>query len=100
MARTTTSGGVPVRVRRRMNDHETMTVEVAETNETRHLVEYDSAALREALSVLPVGTRIPLRMDPVAGRGSVWRALELCERRGDEREAGRTPPDRETVSSR
>lgn len=63
---------VEVTVRKVMNHHDTMTVEVTETNETRHLVEYGSSQLKETLSSLPEGTTLPLTMRPVGTRANVW----------------------------
>nr|WP_256545137.1 hypothetical protein [Halobellus ramosii] len=68
-------------VRRPMNDHGAMTVEVCETNETRHLTEYASPELRRRLEALPSGTTVPLTMTRVGVRSNVWRAFELPERR-------------------
>jgi hypothetical protein len=64
-------------VRQSMNEHGTMTVEVEGKNETRHLVEYESAELRETLSKLPSGTRIPLTMARAGARSNVWRVVDF-----------------------
>jgi hypothetical protein len=56
-----------------MNDHGTTTVEVTETNETRHLVDYASDSLRATLRSLPEGTTIPVEMTRVGSRSNVWR---------------------------
>ncbi|RLM57609.1 hypothetical protein DVK02_07585 [Halobellus sp. Atlit-31R] len=68
-------------VRRPMNDHGAMTVEVCATNETRHLSEYASPELRRRLEALPSGTTVPLTMARVGVRANVWRALDLPRRR-------------------
>jgi hypothetical protein len=60
-----------------MNDHGTLTVELAETNETRYIVDYESDRVREALGALPTGTTIPIRMSRVGSRSNVWRAAGL-----------------------
>jgi hypothetical protein len=62
-------------VRRPMNDHDTVTVEVCATNETRHLVEYASPELRRTLSDLPAGAAVPLGMSRVGVRSNVWRVI-------------------------
>lgn len=66
-----------VRIRRAMNDHQTMTVENVETNATRHLVEYSSPELEQTLTALPVGATIPLELEPVGARSNVWRAVGM-----------------------
>ena len=66
-------------VRRPMNSHETVTVEVCDTYETRHLTEYASAELRRTLAVLPRGTTIPLSMSRVGLRSNVWRVTDVCD---------------------
>lgn len=68
---------VSVVVRRPMNDHGTMTVEVADTRETRHLVDYESERLRRALSQLPSGTTVPVTMSRAGVRSNVWRVLDF-----------------------
>ncbi|SFG81435.1 hypothetical protein SAMN04488063_3036 [Halopelagius inordinatus] len=75
----TSSGSRPrsVVVRRPMNDHGTMTVEVADTRETRHLVDYESERVRRTLSQLPSGTTVPLTMARAGGRSNVWRVLDF-----------------------
>lgn len=73
--------GVPVTVsatiRQPMNDHGTVTVELAETGETRYLVEYDSDRIRQVVGSLPAGTTLPLQMTRVGGRSNVWRVVAL-----------------------
>ncbi|ADQ67050.1 hypothetical protein C499_04803 [Halogeometricum borinquense DSM 11551] len=64
-------------VRKPMNDHDTMTVEVEDTNETRHLVEYADPELRQTLAALPSGTTIPVSLSRVGARSNVWRVAEL-----------------------
>ncbi|MFD1598989.1 hypothetical protein [Halobellus rarus] len=66
-------------VRRPMNSHDTVTVEVCETNETRHLTEYASTELRRTLAVLPRGTTISLAMSRVGLRSNVWRVTGVCD---------------------
>lgn len=66
-----------VTIRRAMNDHGTVTVEVAETNETRHLVDYASDRLRSRLASLPTGTTIPVEMTRVGDRSNAWRVSGL-----------------------
>jgi hypothetical protein len=70
---------VPTRVtvRNPMNDHDTMTVEVEDTNETRHLVEYADPELRQTLSALPSGTTIPVSLSRAGVRSNVWRVDAL-----------------------
>lgn len=68
---------VVVTVTRRMNDHGAMTVEVDETNETRHLVEYGSPDVRATLAALPVGATIPLELRRIGSRSNVWEATSL-----------------------
>lgn len=68
---------VPVVVRRSMNDHGTMTVEVERTKETRYLVDYASDRIRSVLSALPAGTEIPVQMTRVGGRANVWKACGI-----------------------
>jgi hypothetical protein len=67
-----------VTIRQAMNDHGTTTVEVTETNETRHLVDYASDSLRSALGSLPAGTTIPVEMMRVGSRSNVWRVCGLA----------------------
>ncbi len=85
-----TNRAVTVTVRRRMNDHGTMTVEVNETNATRHLVEYATPDLRRALAALPVGASVPLMMESAGSRGNVWRATSMTSELDPERTV-RTP---------
>lgn len=68
---------VAVEITRAMNDHGAMTVEVEQTSETRHLVDYASDRVRAVLADLPVGATIPVRMSRVGARSNVWRANEL-----------------------
>ncbi|KAB1194066.1 hypothetical protein GJR96_11740 [Haloferax sp. MBLA0076] len=72
---------VLVNVRTEMNDHGTMTVELHETHETRHLVEYESDRIRDTLASLPVGARVPIEMVRVGSRSNVWRVVALHGRR-------------------
>ncbi|QIB74697.1 hypothetical protein GL213_07360 [Halogeometricum borinquense] len=64
-------------VRKPMNDHDTMTVEVEDTNETRHLAEYAAPELRQTLAALPSGTTIPVSLSRVGVRSNVWRVEKL-----------------------
>ncbi|KAB1196079.1 MULTISPECIES: hypothetical protein [Haloferax] len=70
-----------VTVRTEMNDHRTMTVELHETNETRHLVEYETEQIRDTLASLPVGSRIPVEMVRAGSRSNVWKVVGLHGRR-------------------
>ncbi|WP_411963644.1 hypothetical protein [Haloferax sp. YSMS24] len=70
-----------VHVRTEMNDHGTMTVELHETNETRHLVEYESEEIHDTLASLPVGSRVPIEMVRVGTRSNVWKVVALHGRR-------------------
>lgn len=65
-------------VRRRMNDHGAMTVEVLSANATRHIVEYDDQRLRRTLASLPRGATVPLQMERIGARSNVWRATALA----------------------
>lgn len=71
------SAHVTVVVRRPMNGHGTMTVEVVETNETRHVVDYATPLIRSTLSALPEGTTIPVELVRVGIRSNVWRVVDL-----------------------
>ena len=71
------SRGELVTVRRSMNNHGTMTVEVEDTNETRHVSEYEHDDLKQTLAALPAGTTVPIKMRPVGVRGNVWKAVEF-----------------------
>lgn len=70
---------VPTRVvvRQPMNDHRTMTVEVEETRETRHLVDYATGDLRRTLAALPPGTTVPVSLSRAGARSNVWRVEAL-----------------------
>lgn len=76
-----------VRIIREMNDHQTMTVEVVDSNATRYLVEYGSTDLEQTLTALPAGTTVPLELEPVGARSNVWRAVGLHSELSDRREA-------------
>lgn len=84
---------VPTRVtvRNPMNDHDTMTVEVEESNETRHLVEYANADLRETLSALPSGSTIPVSLSRAGVRSNVWR-VDALHHQSTAATAGRATP--------
>jgi hypothetical protein len=60
-----------------MNDHGAITVETEETNEVRHLVDYDSDRVRSVLADLPAGTTVPVRMTRVGSRSNAWRVSDL-----------------------
>lgn len=64
-------------VRQTMNDHHTMTVEVERSNETRHLVDYADADLRDTLAALPPGTTVPVSLSRAGVRSNVWRVESL-----------------------
>lgn len=68
---------VSVMIRQPMNDHGTTTVELEQTNETRHLVDYGSDRVRRILGGLPAGTTLPVRMTRVGARSNVWRATAV-----------------------
>lgn len=71
------SAPVSVVIRRAMNDHGAITVETEETNEVRHLVDYDSDRVRSVLADLPAGTTVPVRMTRVGSRSNAWRVSDL-----------------------
>lgn len=81
-----------VRIRREMNDHHTMTVEVVGSNATRHVVEYDSTDLEQTLTALPVGATIPLELEPIGARSNVWRAVGMESSAPDQRDQTDTTP--------
>ncbi|SDM48519.1 hypothetical protein SAMN04487949_1820 [Halogranum gelatinilyticum] len=66
-----------VTIDRKMNRYGTLTVHVAEENETRHIVEYTSDDLEETLRELPKGASVPLVTEPIGTRGNAWRALSF-----------------------
>jgi hypothetical protein len=70
------TSAVSVTVDRPMNRHGTMTVEVAETNETRHIVEF-APGVEAILSDLPPDTTLPIEMRQLPARGSCWRATAV-----------------------
>ncbi|SFR69302.1 hypothetical protein [Halogeometricum limi] len=61
-----------------MNDHGAMTVLVESTNEVRQLVSFEDASVEEALSRLPAGASVPLKMEGVGGRGNAWHVAEIA----------------------
>lgn len=63
-----------------MNDHDAMTVRVEESNEVRHLVEFEDEDVAETLAKLPAGATVPLRMESLETRGNVWRVTGLVGR--------------------
>jgi len=81
MSQVRPSQATVVTVRKPMNDHGTMTVEVESGNENRHVVEYADDDLKRTLESLPVGTSVPLSMRPVGIRANVWEAVDLRGRR-------------------
>lgn len=58
---------------RPMNDHGTLTVEVAAEHSTRHIVEYETAAVERTLAAMPEGSTLRVVMTPIEGRANVWR---------------------------
>ena len=72
-----TTAPTRVVVKKTMNDHQTMTVEVERSNETRHLVDYADADLRDTLAALPPGTTIPVSLSRAGARSNVWRVESL-----------------------
>jgi hypothetical protein len=61
-----------VTIRRTVNEHGTMTVEVRGSNEQRHVVEYGEG-IREVFAPLPEGTTLPVEMERLHTRGNCWR---------------------------
>ena len=96
--RRVTDSAERVEVRRRMNDHETMTVEVAASNEVRHIVAYESPSLRTTLARLPAGSTVPVEMRRAGARANVWRAVALGPSR--ERSTASTPADDASTADR
>jgi hypothetical protein len=88
-----TSSPDHVVVRRRMNDHGTMTVERCATNETRHVCAYATADLRRRLAGCPDGETLLLSMSRIGGRGNVWRAAAVGEDDPAEAVAGGSDAD-------
>jgi hypothetical protein len=80
-----------VEVRRRMNDHGTMTVEVTASNEIRHLVAYESSSLQTTLTNLPEGSTVSVEMRRAGVRANVWRAVAL--RPAHDRRGAASPRD-------
>ena len=74
-----------VTVRRPMNEHGAMCVEVGEAHATRHVVDYEDPEIRQTLESLPQGTTLPLEMEPLEDRANVWRAVAI------DRSTARTP---------
>lgn len=68
-------------VRRSMNDHGSMIVEVCDTNETRHVCEYATPEVRRRLEALSPGTTLRLRMSRVGIRSNVWRVFAVSNSR-------------------
>ena len=80
-------------VRRPMNDHGTMTVELCGANEFRHVCEYATPPLRRRLAVLPVGGEVLLSMSRIGVRANVWRVVAAVETPAAET-AGTGPDER------
>jgi hypothetical protein len=62
-----------------MNDHGTMTVELCDTNETRHVCEYATPELGRRLASLPSGAELRLAMSRIGVRANVWRAMAVVD---------------------
>jgi hypothetical protein len=77
---TAASGTVAVTVTRPMNHHGTMTVEVAETNDVRHVVEF-APEVEAVFADLPRGTTLPVEMQQLPSRGSCWRVTAVGDSR-------------------
>jgi hypothetical protein len=80
-------------VRRRMNDHGTMTVERCATNETRHVCAYATPDLRRRLAGRPAGETLLLSMSRIGGRANVWRAAAVGDDGPAEAAAGGSDAD-------
>jgi hypothetical protein len=63
-----------------MNHHGTVTVEVAETNDVRHVVEF-APDVESVFADLPPGTTLPVEMQQLPSRGSCWRVTAVGESR-------------------
>ena len=79
-----------VTIARPMNRYGTMTVELEENYETRHIVEYGERDLKTTLAALPEGTTIPVSMRRLNCRSNAWRVTELGERGSTNVEAATT----------
>lgn len=79
------AGTVPlVTIRRPVNDHGAMTVEVVETNAHRTVVSFDGD-LRSTLAALPTGTTLPMALERLPERGDCWHVADVgVARRGVE----------------
>lgn len=66
-------------VRRPMNDHGTMTVELRYANETRHLCEYATPHLRRRLALLPAREEVLLSMSRIGVRTNTWQVTAAVE---------------------
>ncbi|MFB6251184.1 MAG: hypothetical protein ABEI27_05785 [Halobellus sp.] len=88
-----TSSHEAVIVRRPMNDHGTMTVEVPESNEIRHICEYGTPELRRTLGSLPADANLSIEMVRVGVRANVWRAVDTADRQS----ARPTPSDSDAM---
>jgi hypothetical protein len=64
-------GRTLVTVRRTVNEHGTMTVEVHDSNEHRQVVAF-AADLRAVFVNLPTGTTVPVEMERLHTRGNCW----------------------------
>jgi hypothetical protein len=70
-------GGEVVTVVRPMNRYGTMTVEVPENNETRHVVDYAERELKSTLAALPEGTSVPIELRRLNCRSNAWEAVDF-----------------------
>ncbi|MFC6725428.1 hypothetical protein ACFQE1_13825 [Halobium palmae] len=83
-----TTEPVVATVTRPMNDHGTLTVEVAAEHSTRHIVEYDTGTVERTLAAMPEGSTLRLVMTPIEGRANVW-SVAAPDFRGDAPNRGR-----------
>ena len=79
-----------VTIVRPMNRYGTMTVEIEENHETRHLVEYERGDLKSTLAALPEGSSVPVTMRRINCRSNAWEAIELGAERSASVEAAPT----------
>lgn len=66
-----------VTVWRSANRHGAATVFVEAEHACRQLVAYANEEVEAAFARLPAGTTLPVRMEPVAGRGDGWRVTAI-----------------------
>ncbi|WP_216824786.1 hypothetical protein [Salinigranum rubrum] len=81
-----------VTVRRTVNEHGTMTVEVHDSNEYRQVVAF-AADLRAVFANLPTGTTIPVEMERLHTRGNCWRVTSVGPTGRGGSETARRLPD-------